>query len=493
MQEPSEWGGLAQALAALLDLSRRARQARSEAELGFLLVNESLQLVSYRQAVLWEAGVGVKMLSGLVQPEVNAPYALWLKAVCRHLVAAGGSAQPIDAPRSLDAADLPAALAQEWLEWWPAHAVWIPMPSAPQTTTAEAPVAGGASAGAAGGSSAAGLNQSPPLPVSAGLLLAREAPWSAAELSLLQDWTSAWWHARQSLRRAQRRGLAWPWQRATRGALPDSRPWWRRPGLWLAGALVAAAFVPVRISVLAAGELVPRSPAVVRAPLEGVVDTFHVQPNQWVRKGDPLFGFDEALIQSRLDVASQALNTANTEYRQTMQQALVDPRVRPQLAALTGRAQEKRTEVAFLREQLARARVLAPQDGVALFDDPTEWIGKPVSVGERVLRIAALTDVEVEAWLPVADAIALPPDAPVLLYLNASPLEPVPARLRYLAHEAVQRPDGLYAYRVRATLEAPTAHRVGLKGTAKIQGDWVPAGYWVMRRPIATLRSTLGL
>ena len=123
----------------------------------------------------------------------------------------------------------------------------------------------------------------------------------------------------------------------------------------------------------------------------------------------------------------------------------------------------------------------------------SDFIGKPVSVGERVLRIAALTDVEVEAWLPVADAIAVPPDAPVLLYLNASPLEPVPARLRYLAHEAVQRPDGLYAYRVRATLAAPTTHRVGLKGTAKIQGDWVPAGYWVMRRPIATLRSTLGL
>jgi hypothetical protein len=62
-----------------------------------------------------------------------------------------------------------------------------------------------------------------------------------------------------------------------------------------------------------------------------------------------------------------------------------------------------------------------------------------------------------------------------------------------MAHDAVQRPDGSYAYRVRATLDAPTTHRVGLKGTAKAQGDWVPAIYWVMRRPIATLRSTLGV
>ena len=45
----------------------------------------------------------------------------------------------------------------------------------------------------------------------------------------------------------------------------------------------------------------------------------------------------------------------------------------------------------------------------------------------------------------------------------------------------------------RATLDAPTDQRVGLKGTAKLQGDHVPAIWWVMRRPVATLRSTLGL
>jgi hypothetical protein len=34
---------------------------------------------------------------------------------------------------------------------------------------------------------------------------------------------------------------------------------------------------------------------------------------------------------------------------------------------------------------------------------------------------------------------------------------------------------------------------VGLKGTAKLQGDQVPAIWWVMRRPVATVRTTLGL
>jgi hypothetical protein len=71
-------------------------------------------------------------------------------------------------------------------------------------------------------------------------------------------------------------------------------------------------------------------------------------------------------------------------------------------------------------------------------------------------------------------------------------LSPVSARLRYLSHDAVQRPDGSFAYRARATLEEATSHRVGLKGTAKLQGDWVPLMYWVMRRPLATARAYLG-
>jgi hypothetical protein len=81
----------------------------------------------------------------------------------------------------------------------------------------------------------------------------------------------------------------------------------------------------------------------------------------------------------------------------------------------------------------------------------------------------------------------------VNLYLNASPLSAVSATLRYMAHDAVQRPDGSYAYRVRAALQVPTEHRVGLKGTAKLNGAWVPLVYWALRRPVASLRSAVGI
>lgn len=260
---------------------------------------------------------------------------------------------------------------------------------------------------------------------------------------------------------------------------------------WILGAVLVCA-IPVRLTVLAPAELVPSQPSVVRAPLEGVIGSFAVKPNQTVMAGQVLFSFEDAPLQSRLEVARQALAGAEAEYRQAAQLALSDSKSKSQLAMLTAKTEERRAEVGYLSGQLERASVLAPQDGIVLLDDPAEWIGRPVTVGERILRVATPGDVEVEAWLALGDAVPFADGAPATLYLNASPLDPVKARLRYVAHDAVQRPDGSYAYRVRARLDGASAHRVGLKGTAKLAGERVPLLYWIVRRPLAAIRQTIG-
>ena len=218
-----------------------------------------------------------------------------------------------------------------------------------------------------------------------------------------------------------------------------------------------------------------------------------MQPNLAFKAKQQKNNFDVVPIAARRDVALQALATAQAEYRQSAQQAVTDPRSKARLAPLLGEIAEKRAEADYVKNQFTRSQVTAPQDGIALFDDPSEWIGKPVQTGERIMRIAAPDDVEVEAWLPIGDAIPLPDQASVSLYLAANPLSPISARVRYVAHEAVPRPDGTYAYRVRARLDAPTDQRVGLKGTAKISGGRVPLIYWMLRRPLAVIRQTLGI
>ncbi|MEG0557263.1 MAG: HlyD family efflux transporter periplasmic adaptor subunit [Comamonas sp.] len=433
----------------LLELGHRARAARSSAELGFMLVNDSRLLAPYRQACLWLSHSGVTAVSGVVEHDKNTPYAQWLNELCRFL-----HAQQSTQVRSVDISQLPTELAKPWNEWLGTYAVWVPL----LEDVASALPRGG-------------------------LLLSGSHPFEAQRLPLLAEWSHIWFHAYAALKAGQSR----LWRKSVASSAVAQK-WWLKKSTWALGGVLVLSVLPVHMSVLAQGELVAAQPVVLRAPLDGVIDQIHVQPNQIVRKGDPLFGLDEAQISSRLDVAQQALLTAEAEYRQSAQLALGDARSKAQLAALVGRIGEKRSEVQYLNDQRDRSRVLASEDGMVLFDSPIEWLGKPVQTGERVMRIARPNEVEIEAWVPVSDAIPLKQGSPVKLYLAANPMAGLEGKLRYMAYDASARPDGSYAYRMRAAMPFEEGARIGLKGTAKLQGEWVPLAYWVLRKPWAVLR-----
>lgn len=447
------------ALLTLLELGRRSRHAGSAAELGFLLANDTHALLPYRQAAVWTQAAGIHTLSGVLKVEANAPYVQWLESVFAHCH------ETLKEPARIGAAQLPDDLAQQWAEWLPAEACWLPLREGKESRT------------------------------SVGVIFAREEPFSPGALALLAEWADTWlvaWKAKQS-----RPSLSLAAVKQRLGALVRPQgdmdlPWWKTRLARLVLAVALVLLLPVRLTVLAPAELVPVNPSLVRAPVDGVIESFAVRPNQKVRAGQPLFAFDVALVRSRLDVARQEVLTAQAELRQASQAALSDPAARLQLSALAGRLEERQAQAAYIAQQMERTTVVAPVDGVVLLDEPSEWIGRPVTTGQTVLRIAALDKVEVEAWLGVADAIPLPRDAPLTLYLNASPLSPVDATVRYMAFEPMERPGGDYAYRLRAVPDGKVDHRVGLKGTARVGGRRVPLGYWIMRRPLATLRVWLG-
>ncbi len=445
-----------QALLSLLEMGRRARMAATADELAFMLVNGTHSLSPYRQAALWWSDTGVQALSGVVQPDHNAPYVDWLKALFK--------CQPLGdgLPTRVALADLPEDVRSTWADWLPAHGLIVPLPGNP-----------------AGNPTGA-------------LLMARDEEWSDAELALLQEWSQIWLHAW----RARTAGLgsrSWRQWRQWLNFRDADRVWYRRKVSWVVGAVLLFLFAPVRTTVLASGEVVPAQPVVVRAPIEGVIERFDVQPNSTVKKGQSLFEFDPVLIETRVNVARQSLETALAQYRQTSQMALTDPKYKIELAAQAGSIEEKRAEFEYLKDQKQRSAVKAPAEGVALFDDPSSWVGKPVAIGERIMRIAKPGDAEVEAWLPIADAVDLKPGDSIVLYLQSDPLSPVSAQLNFFSHEAVQRPDGVYAYRVRGTIDPDQSPRVGLKGTAKITGRWTVLSYWILRRPLAVIRTTLGI
>ena len=101
---------------------------------------------------------------------------------------------------------------------------------------------------------------------------------------------------------------------------------------------------------------------------------------------------------------------------------------------------------------------------------------------------------EVLAALQTAlDAIALEPGARIKLFLTVLPLSPMDATVSETSYQAVLSPEGVASYRLRAVFNGSQEQaRIGLRGTAKVHGERVLLGYYLLRRPLATLREWSG-
>src|SRR5690606_22533908 len=139
-----------------------------------------------------------------------------------------------------------------------------------------------------------------------------------------------------------------------------------------------------------------------------------------------------------------------------------------------------------------RSEVRAERAGIAVFADAERLTGKPVQTGERLMQIADPTQAELRIELSVGDAIALQPGAEIALFLDSDPLNRRDARLQRSAYEAQTTAAGQLAYRLDAGFVAAPP-RIGLRGTAKLFGDRAPLAYYLMRRPLAAARQSLGL
>ena len=123
----------------------------------------------------------------------------------------------------------------------------------------------------------------------------------------------------------------------------------------------------------------------------------------------------------------------------------------------------------------------------------TDWAGRPVTVGERVMEIANPSQVKISVEQAVDDAIALSDNARVRVFLDADPLNAIEAKLTSAAFHAEPTPDGNLAYRADVRIADGTTPRIGLRGTAQLYGETVPLYFYLFRRPISAVRQSLGL
>lgn len=430
-------------LAELLQLAQRAREA-SRDELPFVIVNESIRGVSYDQAVLWDVrSWNVVALSGGGRPEAGAPYVLFLNRLRKAVQASGQQ----DAPHGLSA-DIVARATVNNESWMAPNLLWWPLRLRGQTVAV--------------------------------LLLGRREPWPEAEYPVLENLCGAYAQAWELARIKPAPVRAGGTSRLKRNAIIGG-----------AIALVLLALMPVRTSAIAPAEVVAKAPAFVRAPYQGVVDAILVPPNAPVKTGQPLVRLERRQLEAEFKVSAKSYEVASTLYRQASQEAISDPRAREKLGELRGKLEEGRTDYEFRRARLERSDIAAPADGIAVFNDPAEWIGRPVEIGERIMQVSPPTSTRIEIELPVTEEANFENGADVAFFNNLNPDRPSDGRLVFTSYATTITPSGVLAYVARADLGDTEGLRLGLKGTAKIFGPRRPLALWLLRRPIAFLRQLI--
>ena len=439
-------------LSALLQLEAMSRTAETEKSLQFLIVNETRKLINYRQAFLFSnnnsgknRSFQVEAASSISVVDQNAPYIDWLT----NLVNFFQSSEKLKSACQLDANSCPEEYKKGWQEYSLPFVLWVPL-IPPHSNSI------------------------------GGLWLARETPWSENEITLVKHLCDTYSHAWKALKGS----------RTFNTNITSKRIFYYS----VAVLFLLVLLIPVRMSALAPAEIVAAHPTIISAPLDGVISDIKKLPNTYVKKNETLFLYEDTNLRNQFELAEKSLFVTEAELKKTKQAAFGDAKSKSDIALLESQVELRKAELEYAEELLNQVVVRAPVDGLLIYTDPDEWIGKTARVGERVMEIADPEVIKLKIDLPVSDAIVLNENAEVDLFLDVSPLESLSAILTDSAYKAEITPGDILSYRLYADItETEKELRIGLQGTAKIYGDKVPLFFYLFRRPISSVRQYIGI
>ena len=452
--EPQDEKTVANLLSKIILLEGDIRKVNTVNEFAVLAVNESHKVVPYFQCFMWRKGrfgkFRIQAVSGASQIDADAPSVLTVLRIVRFLSEKfeGKGLAPFDATEGK------VQFYEEWIELLPPHVLWCEFTD--QTNLKK---------------------------LAAGLLFFRETPFTSTDVTALTPVLDAYRYSWYRLPDVQREN------KSLLGRLTRSRVF----KLLLLALLVGSMFLPVRESVLAPATVVPLNPKIVGSPIGGVVDKFYVQPNQAVKENDLLFSLDDREIRNEVAVAEKELETAKAEYLRSAQKSFSDEESKAEVELQKARVAQRVLQKEYAESRLAQTQIFASREGVAVFSDENDWLGRPVSVGEKIMTLADPQEKELAIYMPIDDALSLEPGAEVRLFLNTDPTKPLEANLTQTSYEPSEN-DGHLSYALRASIvDEDDFSRLGWQGTAKVySNEEVTLFYYLFRKPISTIRQLFG-
>lgn len=438
-------------LATLLVLNDETRKLNNIREFGFFVTNETHRLIPYHTAFLCRKknylGVQILAQSGAPDLDVHAPVNQLVETKINQIIASEYATRlhqfNLKDPESLITSE------ELFNEMFPDCLLWCPF-----------------------------LNKAQE--VSGGIVFFREKAFTDSEIKML-TWLMATYQ--------------YTWQVVNKPPLIP--PWekFKKKPLLVTSAilLVSILFFPVHLSVLGAGTVVPKDPALINAPMEGVIKSFAVDPGKYVKAGQLLVTIDKTDLLSNVDVLEKEYLLTQAKLRTAINEAYNKKETEADIPILQRQLAIDKAKVDYVREQLKKADILSPIPGIVIFDSKEDWVGQPVKTGEQILLVADPSNVELKIMLPIANAIKIDTKSNGDFFLYGQ-LRATPVQVKTLGYNAKLTPSKILAYQLSANfIGLKDIPQLGAQGTVRLYGHRVPFIYYLVRRPLQAMRQTFGI
>jgi len=442
-------------VAQLLQLEENCRNSEEIKELAYIIVNETRELVSYDQGVLI-SNMGNKLsvdaITDVSVVEATSPFTQWVNDVASSLV-------KLDNADSLHVVnvsnDLNEQQQSEMKDFSPLNFLWLPLKMTRQGVEIEYY-----------------------------LLLFKHTPWQEKEKALLKHIASSYRYFLFSLYKSNFK----IWRK--------SRSFLSKYAKIFIIILILLMFLPIRLTVLSPLEVKAKDPIVVTSPLNGAIDSINVLPDQKVKQGELLVELENLDFKNSYNISERTFEVAKAQLHTTKQNSFIDYKLKSKIAGLAAEVKLKKAEMDFAKSQLDKTIIKADESGTVVINDPNEWVGKPVVVGEKILLIANQKKIQAQIMLPVTDAIFLNENALVKIFFDNDPLNTWHGKISQIYYEPELTPQNILSYKIIADFDQIDENgyipKIGLRGTAKIYSDEVSLFFYLFKKPITTIRQWIG-
>lgn len=297
------------------------------------------------------------------------------------------------------------------------------------------------------------------------------AQTTALPLAQLRE-TDRWWGARW-----------WGTLKGRRGAAPRHSAWKLAGALGLI-AFVSLFFVPWDYRIDARLTLRSKDLLFVPAPFDGYLRQVHVDMGDKVKAGQVLMQLDtrELVLEESMAQADVLRYSREAEKAQALRQLA-------EMQITLARRDQSASRLALIRNQLANAKVTAPQDGVVVEGELKKNLGAPLRKGDLLLKLAQTEDSYLELEIDQADIHEVQVGSRGQFALVGRPEQRYAIAIDRIDPASTLR-EGKNVYLARGRLQEDIAPwwRPGMGGTARIDVGQRPL-IWVMtHRTVRFLR-----